>query len=314
MESLKLSFEAVMPIFILMMLGYILKNLRVADEKTFSAINKLVFKVFLPVLLFQNIYSGDTLSSIDARISLFIIISVLVVFAVGFGFVLVYTKDNSKRGVMLQGFFRSNYAILGIPLVDFICGDSVTGLASVLVAVIVPLFNVLAVISLEVFNKDGDGIDIKKLVVGVFKNPLIIGCIFGIVFAFFGVKLPYVLDKAVGDIAKIATPLAIITLGASFTFSSVRGYLREIIIVVSTKLLWVPLLTLPVAVLLGFSGEALASLLIAYASPVAVSSFSMAQQMGGDEKLAAQLVVISSAACLFTLFVWIFVLGSLGLF
>jgi predicted permease len=116
----------------------------------------------------------------------------------------------------------------------------------------------------------------------------------------------------VGDIAKIATPLAIITLGASFTFSSVRGYLREIIIVVSTKLVWVPLLTLPAAVLLGFSGEALASLLIAFASPVAVSSFSMAQQMGGDDQLAGQMVMFGTTACVLTVFFWIFLFVQMG--
>ncbi len=314
MESLKLSFEAVMPIFILMLLGYTLKNLKFAEEKTFSAINKLVFKVFLPVLLFRNIYSADSLKGIDLRIAAFVIACVFAVFALGYAFVIFYTKDNAKRGVMLQGFFRSNYAILGIPLVDFICGDRVTGLASVLVALIVPLFNVLAVISLEIFRKNGSGVNVKKLAYGVVTNPLIIGCVFGIVFAFFGIKLPYVIDKAVGDVAKIATPLAIIVLGASFTFSSVKGYLKDIVIVVMTKLVLVPLAVLPFAAFLGFSGEALACLLIAFASPVAVSSFSMAQQMGGDEKLAAQVVVISSAACLVTLFVWIFALNSFGLF
>jgi len=128
------------------------------------------------------------------------------------------------------------------------------------------------------------------------------------------IKLPSVVEKAVKDTGSIATPLAIIALGAGFEFSGIRGYVREISIVILARLVIIPLIVLSAAVLCGFSEEALACLLITFGGPIAVSSFSMAQQMGGDEKLSAQIVVISSALCLFTLFLWIFGLSYLGLF
>lgn len=312
MESLKLSFEAVMPIFLLMALGYTLRGLKVATKETFNAINKLVFKVFLPVLLFYNIYKTDLSQVLDLKFIIFTLISVICIFIVGYFAVLLLTKDNSRRGVMLQGFFRSNFAILGLPIINYICGENSGGIAALTVAIVVPLFNVLAVIALERFRNGN--IKIKPMLKGVITNPLIIGCVIGIIFVVLGIKLPFVLETAVGNVSKIASPLAMIVLGASFIFSSLKGYIKEVCITVVARLVIVPLIMITIAVLMGFSGEALACIMVAFGSPVAVSSFAMAQQMGGDEKLAAQVVVISSAACLVTLFGWILILDSLHLF
>ena len=186
------------------------------------------------------------------------------------------------------------------------------GLASMMVAIVVPMFNVLAVFCLERF-RDGK-LNIVKLLKGIATNPLIVGCAIGAVFLGFGIKLPEVMEKSVKDISGIATPLAIIVLGASFTFSSIKGYLKDILIVLSARLIIVPLIGVTSGVLVGFRGEALACLLVIFGSPVAVSSFAMSQQMGGDEKLAAQDVVTTSAFCLLTLFGWIFILSYLKLF
>ncbi len=312
MESLILSFNSVMPIFLLMLTGYILKAVNIADKKGFDTVNRLVFKAFLPTLLFYNIYKTESADVVNPKLMIFTVAGTLIVFAVGYAFVFILTKDNDKRGVMLQGFFRSNYAILGLPLVEYICEGKTSGLSSLMVAVIVPLFNVLAVISLERF-RDGK-LNIPKMLKGVLTNTLIIGCLLGLVFYLAGIKLPDVVEKAVSDVAKIASPLAIIVLGASFTFSSLRGCVKELCTVVAARLVIVPAIAIFFAVLLGFTGEALACVLIAFGAPVAVSSFSMAQQMGGDEALAAQVVVVSSALCLLTLFGWIFLLNSMGLF
>lgn len=314
MESLILSFNAVAPVFLLMAVGYTVKGLGVVDKSTFNAINKLVFKLFLPVLLFYNVYTTDSIETLDAKLILFTVLGVFAVFIIGYFIVLRISDNNKKRGVILQSFFRSNFAILGIPLINSICKDNVTGLTYLMVAVVVPLFNVLAVVCFELFKKENKGIDIKALLKGVVTNPLIIGCVIGVIFYLFNIPLPYVVEKAVSDISKVATPLAIIVLGGSFTFLSMKGYVKELLISVSSRLLIVPLLVLSLAVAMGFRGEALACLLIVFGAPVAVSSFSMAQQMGGDEELSAQVIVVSSVMCIFTLFLWIFVINSLGLF
>lgn len=311
MESLLLSFNAIAPIFLLMLLGYVLKALNVADKKTFDTINKLVFKIFLPILLFYNIYKTETLEIFDVKLITFIIIFELCLFIVGYIAVILITKDNPKRGVMLQGFYRSNFAFLGVPLVGYIYGDNSTGLASMMVAIVVPLFNILAVFSLERFR--GGKLSLKKLIIGVLKNPLIIGCAIGIICMIFKIKFPKFIETSISDIAKIATPLAIIVLGASFTFSSMHGYGKEITIVTLTRLVIVPLIGIAIAVFAGIRGEALACLLVTLGSPVAISSFTMSQQMDGDGTLAAHNVVVTSTFCIFTLFIWIFILSFMNL-
>ncbi|MBR5236505.1 MAG: AEC family transporter [Clostridia bacterium] len=313
MDSLTLSLEAVTPIFLMMLLGYVLKGIHFVDEKVFDAINKLVFKVFLPVLLFNNIYKTKSAEGFGIAADLFgfTTVCVLCVFALGLLAVYFITKDNAKRGVILQGFFRTNFAILGVPLVSYICGDNTTGLSSLMVALVVPLFNVLGVISLELFK--GGNIHFKKILKGIVTNPLIIGCVAGMVFLLFKIELPQVLEKTVSDIAHVSSPLALVVLGAGFTFTSIKGYVKENVIILLARLVVLPAIILSIAAYLGFHGEAFACLLVTFGGPIAVSSFSMAQQMGGDKTLAGQLVVLTSAFCILTLFVWIFVFGSFGI-
>ncbi len=313
MDSLRLSFNAIAPIFLLMLVGYVIKCLHITDKKGFNAANKLVFNVFLPILLFYNIYKTDMNHIFDSKLVMFTVVGLLAIFAAGYFAVFGITKDNRRRGVMLQGFFRTNFAILGIPLVTYICGDKAGGLASLMVAIIIPIFNILAVISLERF-RGGSKLNLFKLLKGIITNPLIIGCAIGIIFFVYKISLPSALERAVSDLSSIATPLAIVVLGAEFEFSGVRGYGKDIFVSVFTRLILIPAIMIPIAVLLGFTGEALACILITFGAPIAVSSFAMSQQMGGDETLAAQNIVISSAFCLPTLFMWIFVLNYFNLF
>ena len=303
-----------MPIFILMAIGYLVKKAKLTDKKGFDVMNKVNFKLFLPVLLFNNIYSTKTADFFDIRLVIFTVAAVIVIFILGYIAVLFLTKDNKKRGVMLQGFFRANYAILGIPLVSYICGDKTTGLASLMVAVVIPVFNVLAVVALERFREGNNRLDIAKLLRGIITNPLIIGSILGVIVFLTGIKFPALIEKSIKDVASVSTPLAIIVLGAVFEFSDIKGSFRENIITVVARLIVVPLMVIPAAVLFGFTGEALACLLVIFGAPVAVSSLAMSQQMEGDETLAAQTITTSTAFCLITLFLWIFVLSYLGLF
>ncbi len=314
MESIKLSFEAVMPIFILMLLGYTLKSIKLADKKSVDVVNGWIFKIFLPVLLFYNIYSTRTSDILNVKLIVYAAVGIFLVFIFGYFAVLFLSKDNAIRGVMLQGFFRSNVAILGIPLVSYICGNKTSGLASLMVAVLIPVFNTLAVIALEVFRKGNNKLNILKLLRGIITNPLIIGCVIGLIAFAMDLSLPSVIEKSVKDIASVATPLSIITLGTVFDFSNIKGYFKENVIVVTTRLIIVPLIMIPIAVWMGFRGEALACVLTIFATPIAISSFPMAKQMDGDENLAVQVIVISSALCIVTLFLWIFALSSLGLF
>jgi len=312
MESLRIALEIVLPLFLLLAVGYCIKLTGIMNETSVRQTNNMIFKVFLPLLVFFNIYKTDLSSSFDMSLLLFAVVGVLLQFIISLCLVILLEHDNARRGVMLQGMFRSNFVLFGIPISTALFGDSAAGLASILIAVVIPLYNMLAVISLESFN--GKKPSLWKILVGILTNPLIIASAVGILFVVFHIPLPTVLYKTVSDLSIIATPLAFVILGASFSFGETGRCVRDLCITLGAKLVAYPLLFIALAILMGFRDAHLAVLLTVFGSPIAVSSFTMAQQMGGDDKLAGQLVVFSSLLSVFTMFLFIFGLKELAFF
>ena len=311
MENLILSFNVVAPLFFMMVLGYFLKYIKMYDQHTLDVMNKVVFKVFLPVLLFYNVYTTDLGTAFDIKLILYAASGVLILFFLLVLIVPRIEKENPKRGVLIQGVFRSNFVIFGIPVATSIYGEGNVGTTAMLIATIVPLFNVLAVISLEIFRESQ--INVKKIAKGVISNPLIVAATIGIVFLLVGIKLPTPILSTVKDISKMATPLGLVLLGASFSFSDVKKYLKESTIITIVKLIVVPAIMVPLSIYLGFRGIALLTLTIIYGAPTGVSTFQMAKQMDGDSDLAAQIIVFTSFFCIITMFIWIYILKSMAL-
>ena len=311
MENLILAFNVVMPLFLTIAIGYGLKVLKFYDKPALDVMNKLCFKVFLPLMLFENVYKTDLAGVFNGKILVFSVISVFVMFVILMLLIPRVEKDNARRGVLIQAMFRSNFVLFGLPVVISLCGEEASGVTALMIAVVVPMYNALSVVALETFR--GGKPSLKKIGRGVITNPLIIASALGILLFFTGVKLPYAVDKTIADLGKIATPLALVVLGGSFDFSKIRGYARQLLIGVGGKLVIGPALFLPNGVALGFRDVELTSLMIMFGAPTAVSSFTMAQQMDGDSELAGQLVVFSSAFSILTIFIWIFILKQLNL-
>lgn len=306
MENLILSINVVLPLFLTMALGYVLKCLKMFDDNTLKVMNNIAFKVFLPLLLFYNIYKTDLNGAINLKLIFFALLSVTITFVILCIFIPFIEKDNKKRGVLIQGIFRSNFVIFGLPVASSLFGDDKVGMVAILIATVVPLFNMLAVISLEIFRCGK--LDIKNTLKGIITNPLIIASVIGICFLVLEIKLPIAMEKSVSDISKIATPLSLILLGGSFAFTDVKIHLKQTIIGVTGRLVIVPLILMPISIWLGFRGVELLALMLIFASPTAISSFTMAQKMDGDSDLATQIVVFTSASCILTVFLWIFTL------
>lgn len=311
MENLKLSFEIIAPLLILMLLGGFLSKIQVFDDNTVKKMNGSIFKVFLPVLIFYNLYNSSVADVKDIGTALYAAGVILCAFLLSAVIVSLVEKDNAKRGAMVQGMCRSNFVIFGVPLCVSICGEGIAGKISVAVAIVVPLLNILSVIVLEFFR--GGKPSLKKMLKGVATNPLIIASILGIIVLISGIKLPALVEKSIGDVAKIATPLALILLGASVNLGSVKGNLKQIVISVLGKLVIIPFVGIFIAALMGMHGGEIALLISALASPTAVSSYPMALQMESDGELAAQIVAFDTAICIITVFLWVFVLKQLNL-
>ena len=312
MENLMISANAVLPMCLVMALGYGTRRLGWLRREEISTINKIAFRIFLPCLLYYNIYCSDLSGSFDPLLMAYAVGGVLLTFGLALGYTLLTEKLPERRGVLIQGMFRSNYVILGIPVATALLGANQLGTVSILIAVIVPLFNMLAVVVLEVFR--GQKPKPLHILGQIAKNPLVIGSVLGILTLVAGIRLPHILEQTIQSVSAIASPLQLFLLGAFFQFSGLKTYRRELVTVSIAKLIVSPGLFLGLGALLGFRGVAFVSLIGIFASPTAVNSFTMAQQMGGDAELAGDIVVTTSAASILTMFLWIFLFKSLGMF
>ena len=312
MENLMISANAVLPMCLVMALGYGTRRLGWLRREEISTINKIAFRIFLPCLLYYNIYCSDLSGSFDPLLMAFAVGGVLLTFGLALGYTLLTEKLPERRGVLIQGMFRSNYVIMGIPVATALLGADQLGTVSILIAVIVPLFNMLAVVVLEVFR--GQKPKPLHILDQIAKNPLVIGSVLGILTLVAGIRLPHILEQTIQSVSAIASPLQLFLLGAFFQFSGLKTYRRELVTVSIAKLIVSPGLFLGLGALLGFRGVAFVSLIGIFASPTAVNSFTMAQQMGGDAELAGDIVVTTSAASILTMFLWIFLFKSLGVF
>lgn len=307
-----ISANAVLPMCLVMALGYGTRRLGWIRREEISAINKIAFRIFLPCLLYYNVYCSDLSGSFDPLLMAYAVGGVLLTFGLSLGYTLLTEKLPERRGVMIQGMFRSNYVIMGIPVATALLGADQLGTVSILIAVVVPLFNMLSVVVLEVFR--GQKPKPLHILVQIAKNPLVIGSVLGILTLAAGIRLPHILEQTIQNISAIASPLQLFLLGAFFQFSGLKTYRRELVTVSAAKLIVAPGLFLGLGALLGFRGVAFVSLIGVFASPTAVNSFTMAQQMGGDAELAGDIVVTTSAVSILTMFLWIFLFKSLGVF
>lgn len=307
-----ISANAVLPMCLVMALGYGTRRLGWIRREEISAINKIAFRIFLPCLLYYNVYCSDLSGSFDPLLMAYAVGGVLLTFGLSLGYTLLTEKLPERRGVMIQGMFRSNYVIMGIPVAAALLGADQLGTVSILIAVVVPLFNMLSVIVLEVFR--GQKPKPLHILGQIAKNPLVIGSVLGILTLAAGIRLPHILEQTIQNISAIASPLQLFLLGAFFQFSGLKTYRRELVTVSAAKLIVAPGLFLGLGALLGFRGVAFVSLIGVFASPTAVNSFTMAQQMGGDAELAGDIVVTTSAVSIPTMFLWIFLFKSLGVF
>lgn len=334
MKNLLFTLNAILPIVLPILLGFFLQKIRLFDKDFFTKMNKLAFKILIPVSLFKSLYTAD-ISDIDFKFVGIAIISLLILFAIGFVAVTLFVPNKKQKGVIHQVLFRSNYAIIGIPLATALGGAEAEAAASIIAAVSVPIFNILAVIALSMYDhEDGQKVSVVSILKKIVTNPLIIGVFSGLVVIAIRAIISacggngninvdsmdnytagYFIIKTISTLGACATPIALIALGGKFEFSAVKKLWKQITISTITRLAIIPLVALTVFYFLGFNSSIYFSILIAlFATPVAVSSAPMAEEMGQDGELAGQLVVWTSVGSAISLFIIILICSALGIF
>lgn len=328
--------NAVMPIILVILLGYLLKRSGFLSRDFLKTGNKLVFNVCLPCMLFVNVYEIESFASIQWDIVIYCVLMLLVIFVLGLATAVATTSVPERRGVILQCTFRSNFAIIGLSLAGALGGEQAMAVAAIVSAFTVPAFNILAVIALSMFLEgSGSGKNsIRGVLINIAKNPLIISVALGLIClgirsgqeAVFG-EVVFRMDtqtkflyKAVDNLASIASPFALLVLGGQFEFSAVRGLLKEIVVSTVWRIVLAPLIGIGGAILLSANTGLLRcgvneypALVAMFGSPVAVSSAIMAGSMKNDEQLATQLVVWTSLLSIVTIFATVCLLMWMGL-
>jgi len=312
LEAVQLSLKVIVPVFILIGVGFLLKSLKLFDNEALKKMIGLTFKVFLSVMIFNNLYNTTIEQALNVPVMLYAAGYVICIFIICMIVVPKIEKENPKRSSLVQGIFRSNNLMLGIPIITALCGPGNVGLMTMVVAVVVPLYNSLGVVTMEVFSPEK--VQPKVILLNIIRNPFVAASILGIIALFTDLKLPYIIEKPMADVSGVAIPFALILLGGYIDFKSVKGSVRNIIIGVTGRLLIVPAVFIGLAVLLGFRNAELITLMGTIAAPTATASFIMAQQMGGDADLAAHIVVFSTLFSAGSMFLWIFLLKQFALF
>lgn len=313
MENFLFSLNVTLPIFIIIVVGGLLKHLGLLTEGFTTVADKFVFKVALPVQLFQDIAAMDIRADFSGKFVVFCMIATTCMFAATWILGAVFLKDKSMVGAFAQAAARGSAAILGIAFVENLYGDS--GMTPMMIVAAVPLFNIYSVIILTVTSSEGkfNCALVKKLLVGVVTNPIILGIAAGMVWSLLGLPMPVILSKSVHSIASTATPLALLVLGATFKGREALQKIGPTIAAAFLKLVAIPAAIFPFAIHMGFRGSELVAIMIMLASPTTVTCYIMAKNMGGDDTLSASVVMTATLLSSVTLTLWVFVMKTFGM-
>ena len=316
LDSFLYSVNIILPVLLIVALGYILKRIGFLTKEFTDVAEKLVFKVALPVQLFLEIAQSDGISAFSGKFIIFCVCGILILFFALCLTVPLFIKENDKRGAFIQGVYRTNFAILGIPLATSMFPEDGGTQIAVIMPFAIFLFNALAVVILSIYAPKERRLSKGQLVLKIFKstvtNSLIIGIVLALPFMIFKIQLPAFTSKALGYLSNMTMPVSLICVGATFSFSSLAKRMNLAISATLLKTVAVPLVAVTAAVLLGFRGSQLGVILILFGAPTAVASYVMAKNMKSDYELAGQILLLTTLICLSTLFLFIFVLKSLG--
>ncbi|WP_234122863.1 AEC family transporter [Clostridium hydrogenum] len=316
MSDLIFSFNVIMPIFLVVALGYFLRRIELIDDRFVNMAIKFNFRVGLAVLLFKNIYDAKFAKVFDGKLMIFAfsaIVCSIIVFSI---IVPIFIKDKRRASAMIHTMYRSNFVLLGIPIAQYMFGTNNIASVALLLPVAIPTYNFLAVVLLTVFAEEETGNigeKIKLTLLQIIKNPLIIASFLAIIFQLFSIKLPVFAYRAVDDVAALGTPLALITLGAQFKFKSAKVNLKYSLIATFGRLILVPGTVITTAYFIGFRKYEIGALFILFCAPTAVSSYVMAKEMNSDYELTGDVVLLTTFFSMFTIFIGIYLLKTLSI-
>ena len=313
MNNFIFSLNATVPIFLVILLGWILMQKHMLTKEFTTVADKFVFKIALPCLLFKDIVTANIKETFNLRFVLFCMITTTIMFLTIWLLTALFMKDKSMVGAFIQASVRGSSAVLGIAFVQNIYGNS--GMAPMMIVASVPLYNIFSVIILT-FNSNESTKDtnkIKTACINVLKNPIIIAIFTALVVSLLEIPIPTMALKTVSNVAATATPLALLIVGATFEGKQAISKIKPTALATFIKLILLPTLFLPIAYLFGFRNSEMVAILVMLASPTTVTCYIMAKNMHNDAVLSSSIVVTATLFSSVTLTLWVYLLRTLTL-
>lgn len=312
MQNLLFTFDVVAPVFLIIFLGLFLKKKRWIDQNFVAMSSRLVFSVTLPALIFSEISATDFNITFDLNVILLIYLSTIAIFLLSWLISLGLSKRGVDQAVFIQGSFRSNFAIIGFALLSNLKGEQVLTKAAIILAFVMPLYNVLSILALTLPVRKERKLSYGRMLHEIVTNPLIIAIIAAIPFSYFRIKLPGFIDTTIEYLATLTLPLALLGIGGALNFASIKKDYRLTLVATLIKIVLLPASLTFAAFQLGIVGEDIIVLFMLFATPTAVVSYIMAEAMGCNSELAGNIIVMTTLGSIFTISLGIFILKSLG--
>lgn len=312
LQNFIICVNAVIPSAIYLIIGIILKVTGVIKDEEVKKFTHVVFVTLYPFIMFDNLYGKNIAENMDMKLGLYAVVFTALQFAASWLFVCRIEKDNYERGAMIQALYRSNYVLMGFPIAVNLFGKGNITAVAIIMMLVVPFYNVSAVVLFETFR--GGKVDIGQMLKRILTNPIIDGGIAAFIVMLLGIKLPSAIESTVGTLSDATAPIAMILLGAALNIKGFSSDRRRIAICTIGKLVVFPAIGIAGAVYLGIRDVQLIAVTLMVAAPVALASYAMASSMGGNGKLAGELVVVTTITSCFTIPVFLFILKTNGLF
>ncbi|GAA0695076.1 AEC family transporter [Marinobacterium maritimum] len=313
LQTLGYTANIVAPIFFILFLGYLLRRSQLIDDAFVATGSKLVFVITLPALVFMSIARMDFHAVFNPQQLGYVLVGILLSFGLIWWLAARWIKAPEDLGVFVQGAFRSNYGIIGLAVSFNLFGDAGLAQASLLLALVIPLFNVLSILCLSIPMQRSESMKLSTTLLEILKNPLILAVLFALPVSWYGVQLPEVVAKTGTYFANLTLPLALLTIGASLNLKSLHDTSAQAFWATALKLVILPVILTFGAWLYGFDGEDLAILMVLFGCPTAAASFVMARAMGGNAQLAANIVLTTTLGSVLTLSAGIYLLRLIGM-
>ena len=312
LQNFIICVNAVVPSAIYLIIGIILKVTHVVTDEDVRKFTHAVFVALYPFIMFDNLYGKNIADNMDMKLGLYAVGFTLFQFVVSWLFVCKIEPDNFERGAMIQALYRSNYVLMGFPIAVNLFGKGNITAVAIIMMLVVPFYNASAVVLFETFR--GGKVNVRHILKRILTNPIIDGGIAAFIVMILGIHLPSAVEGTIGTLSDATSPIAMILLGAALNLQGFSSDRKRIIICTAGKLVVFPALGIAGAVLLGIRDVQLIAVTLMVAAPVALASYAMASSMGGNGKLAGELVVITTITSCFTIPVFLFILKANGLF